>query len=872
MKYKFKFTVIIPVYNTEKYVEDTISSVINQTIGFKENIQIILVNDGSTDKSEEICKKYANQYPENIKYIKQENSGVSSARNNGLKYAEGKYINFLDADDIWQDGVFKVALKMFENNPELPLIGVRQRFFEASDKFSPLNYKFNLGNRIVDVTNEFDHIQLSVTSAFFDVQYIKDTLFDTRIKYSEDAKFIYEVLMKSNKSQYGLIANPYYLYRKRFEQNSAIQTKDFSLDWYFVTTELSYKYLLDLAYEKNQEFIKTIGYYIIYDYQWRIRADIDKILNREQKEKYLQITRKLLSQIPDECITEQKQIGHIEKNILLNFKYYNDYDKVNKVLMDKLEQLMCVDIFECSNNKLIIEGYAPYLKTNNIAYYIKTNKKLQKLNMVKRRYPYKKNCLEINSTLGGFRLKLELKDVDSIEFWVKLDDENKKMQLRLGNLTKLWNRKAAYYRYKDNIIYIQNKDTVIVKHRQNFLKFLIKEFNFLLRFKKIKPLIIRILHNILPKSKKQIWIFSDRQAIAGDNAETLFKYVNEQKNKNIKLYFVIEKGSKDIPRLKEYGNVIYYRTLRYMLLFLKSTYIISSHSEPYTINCFGKNLKYFKDLFKFKYVFLQHGIIRNNLSEWLNKYNKNIKMFITTTKLEKESIISKYDYYYDENVVRLTGLPRYDNLYENDLKTEKQIIVLPTWRSYLAGPRVNGTQKRMYNRNFKNSYFFKTYNSLINDKRIIDAMKKYGYKMKFCLHPSLAQQYKDFKSNEYVEISKEPINYQYEFKTNQVLITDYSSVSCDFAYLKKLVIYLKGDKDEFFKNHIYEEGFFDEEKEGFGPVCYDYETAINTIVNSMKDNFKVERRYKKNIEKFFEYRDNKNCERVYEELIKLANE
>ena len=306
MKYKFKFTVIIPIYNTEEYVEDTILSVINQTIGFKENIQIILVNDGSTDKSEVVCKKYQERYPENIIYIKQENSGVSSARNNGLKYAEGRYINFLDSDDIWQNGVFKIAIKMFENNPDLPLIAVRPKFFEASEKFSPLDYKFKQGNRIVDVTKEFDQIQLSVTSAFFDIEYIKDILFDTRIKYSEDAKFIYEVLIKNKKNEYGIIANQYYLYRKRFAKNSAIQTKDLNLDWYFITTELSYMYLLDLAYKEKKDFVDTIGYYIIYDYQWRMKADIDKALNKEQKEKYLKITKELFSKTPDECIIEQK--------------------------------------------------------------------------------------------------------------------------------------------------------------------------------------------------------------------------------------------------------------------------------------------------------------------------------------------------------------------------------------------------------------------------------------------------------------------------------------------------------------------------------------------------------------------------------------
>ena len=82
--YKYRFSVVIPIYNVEKYLEETIESVISQDIGFKENIQLILVNDGSPDSSEDICLRYRELYPENIVYVKQKNGGVSRARNHGM--------------------------------------------------------------------------------------------------------------------------------------------------------------------------------------------------------------------------------------------------------------------------------------------------------------------------------------------------------------------------------------------------------------------------------------------------------------------------------------------------------------------------------------------------------------------------------------------------------------------------------------------------------------------------------------------------------------------------------------------------------------------------------------------------------------------
>ncbi|HHX67934.1 MAG TPA: glycosyltransferase family 2 protein, partial [Gallicola sp.] len=76
-KYKYKFSIIMSVYNVEKYIEEAIESVINQSIGFERNVQLILINDGSTDDSEEICKKYQKIYSENIIYKKQTNKGLS---------------------------------------------------------------------------------------------------------------------------------------------------------------------------------------------------------------------------------------------------------------------------------------------------------------------------------------------------------------------------------------------------------------------------------------------------------------------------------------------------------------------------------------------------------------------------------------------------------------------------------------------------------------------------------------------------------------------------------------------------------------------------------------------------------------------------
>lgn len=112
-------SVIIPIYNSEQYLADTLDSVFNQTL---QNFEIVAVDDGSPDNSAAVIKTYQKKYPGKIKYIKQENKGIAGARNTGIKNAKGEYIAFLDADDQWYPMRLQLAVELFEQNPEVALV------------------------------------------------------------------------------------------------------------------------------------------------------------------------------------------------------------------------------------------------------------------------------------------------------------------------------------------------------------------------------------------------------------------------------------------------------------------------------------------------------------------------------------------------------------------------------------------------------------------------------------------------------------------------------------------------------------------------------------------------------------------------------
>ena len=122
-------SVIVPIYNAEKYLEESVNSILKQTY---DNLQIILVNDGSTDNSWELCKKLENCDPR-ITAVTQKNGGVSVARNKGLELAIGEWIMFVDPDDILDKNIVSILLKEIDNNMDI-VIGSCYGFNNSSKK------------------------------------------------------------------------------------------------------------------------------------------------------------------------------------------------------------------------------------------------------------------------------------------------------------------------------------------------------------------------------------------------------------------------------------------------------------------------------------------------------------------------------------------------------------------------------------------------------------------------------------------------------------------------------------------------------------------------------------------------------------------
>jgi len=182
-----KVSVIVPVYNVEKYLEKCLDSLVNQTL---KDIEIIVVNDGSPDKSQEIIDKYAKKYKQIKPYIK-ENGGLSDARNFGLKKAAGEYIAFVDSDDYVDINMYeKMYNKAIKNNLDIVVCDLNYVYEDGK--------KQRVSSKVKNDTTDIKKVYINIYPCAWNKIYKKD-LFKNNVEFKkgvwfEDVDFLYKIL------------------------------------------------------------------------------------------------------------------------------------------------------------------------------------------------------------------------------------------------------------------------------------------------------------------------------------------------------------------------------------------------------------------------------------------------------------------------------------------------------------------------------------------------------------------------------------------------------------------------------------------------------------------------------------------------------
>ena len=188
-----KVSIIVPVYNVEKYLEKCLKSLVNQTL---KDIEIIIVNDGTKDNSQKIIDKYVKKYPKLVKSYIKENGGQSSARNLGMKKAKGKYIGFVDSDDYIEKDMFeKLYNKAVENDYDVTICNLNMVYEDTKEKVPFfVGYKKDLLTQ-VDLKNYMVNIYPVVWNKIYKSSLLKDNKFKFKEGvWFEDVEFLFKIV------------------------------------------------------------------------------------------------------------------------------------------------------------------------------------------------------------------------------------------------------------------------------------------------------------------------------------------------------------------------------------------------------------------------------------------------------------------------------------------------------------------------------------------------------------------------------------------------------------------------------------------------------------------------------------------------------
>lgn len=354
--------------------------------------------------------------------------------------------------------------------------------------------------------------------------------------------------------------------------------------------------------------------------------------------------------------------------------------------------------------------------------------------------------------------------------------------------------------------------------------------------------------------RKNIWLLCEYRDEARDNAYWLFKYLREQQP-HIDAVYAINKKSKDYKKVSTLGQTVSYGSFKHWVYYIAARANVSTQKggKPNAAVCYVLEVR---GIWKNTRVFLQHGVV---LSELPYLFYKNAKLNLIMCGAYPEYLSIKSSYGYPEDSICYTGMCRFDRLHDA-VRDKSKILIVPTWRDYIYSAASSSQE-------FEQTEYFKQWSALLSSSKLEQLLTQYDMNVLFCPHRNMQKLGASFKSSSprIAVVSWDKIDISKEIESASVMITDYSSISVDFAYMKRPVLYYQFDREHFRSEHL-KKSYFDFEDDGFGPVCEDADALTEKLLAVLENECCPQEQYLKRHERFFKLYDNKNCLRTYEQI------
>jgi len=836
----FDISVVPACYDVSRYLPAFFASLeAQQGVDFS-RVEVVAVDDGSNDDTLQALRAWAERSPLRVTVLTKENGGQGSARNLGMSVAQGRWITFVDPDDTLDPDYFATVLAFVEQHPETEMVATtRWLHAEESGEVTdthPLHYMFT-DDVLVDLDQSDRYFHGSAPASFLRTDRLRESglQFDHDIRPNfEDGHFCTRYLLECERPMVGFIGSTRYLYLKRSDRSSTLNTSVAQPTRYTVVPRSGYLDVLTRSAAKQGG--RPAGWvqnFVLYELSWYFSAEAT--MSGSQTAATGDVARAFLD-------TLSEIIGLLDPQRVEGFNFRH----MDSVWRDVLLHGVAGETWHApyavigprDRGKGLIRVIVRFTGPEPRIEYLVNGEAVEPLHTKVRSHVY------FDHDLVQERLS-----------WLPEEGLEVRVERQVCELLRRWPR-------PDHLPYVANEP--IPPRLRRWARNPGRAAR-----SAVRRATRRLLTSPLVRGPyRDAWLLMDRIHDADDSGEHLFSYLRESR-RDINAWFVLEKGTPDWKRLKPvYGRrLVAHGSLRWLALMLNCLHLVSSHVDkpihrPERVMVLLKGRRA-----TWRFSFLQHGVIKDDLSRWLNP--KAVHVFVVSTQAEYDSVAGdRTQYVYTSRETMLTGLPRFDRLRAaaERIGPEQRdlILVTPTWRHWLMPALQEGSQRRQLHDDFLETDYAQQWLGFLTSERLAKVAEEHGLKVGFLPHPNLqtALSWLDLPAH-VLPLTFSDHNAQELFARAAVLVTDYSSMAFNAAYLDRPVVYFQFDAEAMKSGaHVGRAGYFDYERDGFGPVVHDVEGALGALEGLSSRRFLPDEVHARRTAETFVLRDGRCCERA----------
>lgn len=871
--FKYRVSVIVPVYNVEKYLKKCLDSLVAQTMP-SSDFEVLLVNDGSTDSSLQICEEYAKS--NNIfKIFTKENEGLSATRNLAVSNAHGKYMLYLDSDDrITENTLLSLADFFDEHYDEVDLVTYKIVPIKKGVR-KELHYRYQILKEtgVYDLT-QGDNIYITQTNVNIIVKNFGDEniLFDTTKNYfHEDQQYCTDILRK--KMKIGYVSGCEYLY----EQNPQGLVSKFNPANIFFATIEKWEEMFDSFGDDIPQYIQELYFN---DLRWKLKANVLLPWHLEGKayDDAVGRLRNLLQKVDDSVILNHPKCDESIRYYIVSMKYNNELETVADSTLrlvhgeDVLYESDSVDLIiskiKVRGDKLEVCGHLSspvFMYCDEPELVIRSRGNVYIPMLCKSSFCYDKTKVEDNKA-WGFNQTFELTDKLSFGFLVRVCGKEYKVNLKTGEWV-IFNKELGRNLYVQNgRKFSMSEKSILVEKCDAKTETLYKLRalkKYLRRNKKI--FLVRLLNilSTLFMPKKRIWLYHDCNTVTKDNG--YYQFIHDfDKNDGIERYYVVDgniDAVRDMFTEKQQKYLIEFRSNKQKMLYLRAEKVITAFIDKVNYIPFYNDVyRDYMDLFSGEVIYLQHGVLHAHTPFKYSYDRLDVSAEVISTNYEEQNLTTNYCF--PESALIKSKMPRYDFIDTDAENAENRILFAPSWRKYLIEQSGDGKWIPTINKFKESDYFRKTF-EFLNSDALEALLEENDMYLDFQLHP-IFKCYKELFeiANERVNVVENAVQSNYK-----IFVTDYSSFVFDFVYLNRPIVYFMPDYKEFKAGMNYYRQLDIPLEDGFGELTQTAEYAVNAIESIIKNGGKALPPFDEKYDKFFFNKEKNSREEIYNSLI-----